>query len=147
MRFQADKLTDVLWSSVHDLSGSVNPELHRARAAFEQAWAGMAAVLSRSGERVDITLVEFQPPLAAGGLRLVRWNSWIEAYAIAFFQDHSGEVLLSHSPAVKRYFDVCSGSHALNKKLAVEKAREFAPGVRTDHEADCILMAVFFLKH
>lgn len=129
---------DIHWSAVYDLSGEkVNPSMEKANDFFEE----MDEMAEEYGP-VDFVIVEYQPPLnLIGNPTLVRWNSWLEGFFVGRLSvDHT--VIYSYSATVKRYFNISGGNHAVNKRLAVRKARFYVPGVRTDHEADCLLMGI-----
>lgn len=141
-----DPIATVHWSTTFDLSGKVNPQVESAEMALSQVKSNLA-----QEEEKPIMVIEFQPPLfIARNPALVRWNSWIEGYFIAGLREL--DIRYAHPNGMKRKFDIVGGSHAVNKRLAIEKAKTFLPqeeakSVKTDHFADTILMAVYqFLK-
>jgi hypothetical protein len=142
-----------LWSMVASMKGELNPDKERARTVCQAALHGLQTVLDQSGKQLNTILVEFQPPLnTRTNPALVRWNCWIEGYIVAFFQAALPmiPVLYAHSSAVKRFFDIASGQYSVNKSLSLAKANSFlgTHPVKTDHEADCVLMGVYeFQRH
>jgi hypothetical protein len=144
----------LVWEHVYDVSGQVNPDKDIARRVFIEVGQILGKRITE-GLVIDQVLVEFQPPLATrANPALVRWNTWVEAYAVSFFHHTTvlPEIPVSyiHSAAMKRRFDISTGQYHLNKQMSCQKARSFVddPGViKNDHQADCVLMAVFeFLK-
>jgi hypothetical protein len=132
---------ELLWSTVGDLSGRVNPDKEKAR--------DLAYTIHREAEARGVTdvLIEFQPPLrTCANPALVRWNSWIEGFFVGYF---TGEYPISyvHSCALKRKLKITTmGAHHLNKQMSLISARNYvSTEIRTDHEADCVLMAVYQL--
>lgn len=141
----------LLYNKVFDLSSKrMNPDERRARVAFPQAAHEIATICGSKDIVINKVLIEFQPPIAfhtrAG---LIRWNCWVEGYAFSFFSHcpilPNVPVEHVHPSSVKRHFDCASGQHSVNKSLAIRCARGFLAGAAdiTDHEADCVLMAVF----
>lgn len=148
----------ILWSRVMNLSGKVNPDKDKALAMFKDMYRAVYGTLGKMGKILDKVLVEFQPPLATrANPALVRWNSWVEAYTVGFFQEKDWPlnvkvpVVYIHSGPLKRHFDITTGSHYQNKSLALGKARSFLADpetLETDHEADCVLMGIYeFLRN
>jgi hypothetical protein len=139
----------LLYNKIFDLSGKPNPNKERARIVFPQAAHEIAQIIGQKSIAIEQVLIEFQPPLATrANPALVRWNTWVEAYAVAFFA-HCPilppiPITYVHPSSVKRHFDITSGIHHVNKSLALARARCFLQGpLKTDHEADCVLMAIF----
>lgn len=128
---------EVLWSMVGDVSGKVNPDITRANDMGH--WVETVAM----SKNVSIVLVEYQPPLRTkANPALVRWNSWIEGFWFGFLSK-SFPVKRVFSNAIKRRLGIASGMYHINKGLAMEKAREHTDyHIKSDHEADCVLMAV-----
>jgi hypothetical protein len=147
---------EIPWTLTLDLSGKVNPDKDKAHAGFNCVYERASEVIQRLHVQLDTVLVEFQPPInVRTNPALARWNSWVEAYAVAFFQGKTfpnsppAPVKYVHSAALKRFFDIQGGSHTVNKTLALHTARSFlAPGyqLQTDHVADCVLMAIYEFK-
>jgi hypothetical protein len=140
--------SDILFRTVEDLSGKVNPDMERARVVFGGVFETALKILKDRGFTLDKVLIEFQPPLnTRTNPALVRWNSWIEGYAVSFFQTVAlAPVFYVHSSCVKRFFDIATGNYGMNKRLVIRTAKEYltTPAlVKTDHEADCVLMAIY----
>lgn len=143
---------EVVLARVGDLSGQTNPFPDSARLFFKGFELSAKEFLIN-----DVTvIIEFQPPLnTLKNPALVRWNSWIEGFAIGYFQAVDWPVTgvtfrYAHSNSVKAYFNIRGGSHSRNKRLALDKARTFLAdpkSVKTDHEADCVLMALYVHSH
>ena len=130
------------WSRVYDLSGEkTNPDMEKAADFGEE----ILEVLDEY-EPIDCVLIEYQPPMnTIGNPALVRWNSWIEGF---FFGTLRREFTVRHSysSSVKHFFNIQGGNHRVNKHLVKRKVREYIAGIKTDHECDCILMALYDYK-
>lgn len=133
---------ETMWSQVWDLSGEMNPDFRKAQEFGEE----LVTLLANFRE-VDAVLIEYQPPLNVfNNPALVRWNSWMEGFLFGYLQPEA-HVKHSFSSAVKKFFHIQGGNHTVNKRLTLRKAKEYIKDVKTDHEADCILMCVYeFLR-
>lgn len=149
--------SDILWALTGDLSGKVNPDKERAHEFFSGVLESVGRILREREIHLTKVLIEFQPPLnVVRNPALVRWNSWVEAYSVAFFQGVSlsldgSKVPIEyvHSNSVRRHFDIQGGTHSVNKSLSLTTARSFLTDpslIKTDHLADCVLMGVFDFK-
>lgn len=129
----------VLWSEVYNFSGQVNPDKDKAHESTTE----IQTVINQLGEPVEKILIEFQPPINVNrNPALARWNSWIEGYFVSEFKSWPMEYV--HPYGLKRHFDIVGGSHSVNKSLVLTKSKEFLDiPVKTDHEADCVLMCVY----
>jgi len=56
------------------------------------------------------------------------------------------QVKYVHANSIKRFFDIQTGHYSSNKTEAVRLAREYVPEVKSDHEADTVLHAVYFFE-
>ena len=147
---------EIHWATVVDLSGQVNPDKDKAQREMDWIWHSVGRQLEVKGLSLAKVVVEFQPPLnTRTNCALVRWNSWIEGFVVAFFSNKTwvnnapAPVVYVHSSGVKRFFDISSGAHYVNKKLAIERAQCFVKDkslIGSDHAADCVLMAIYEFK-
>ena len=134
-----------------NMEGEVNPDKDLANVYFRKV---MDEVKGMVDPPFSI-IVEFQPPLnTLRNPALVRWNSWVEAYAVCFFQGvvwgrlaHKvAPVHYVHSNGVKGFFEVRAKDYHLNKMMSIRKANEYIVGekAQTDHVSDCVLMGLFY---
>lgn len=127
----------LLWSVTGDLSGEINP-------CPETTLRFLDKVRERLGDINPVVVIEYQPPLnTARNPALVRWNAWIEGCLTGYWLGQGYSVDYSYPNPVKMYFDIRTGSYYHNKQEALRKAREYV-SVRSDHEADCVLMAIYW---
>eukprot|EP00727_Mastigamoeba_balamuthi_P000199 m51a1_g10176 hypothetical protein (186) ;mRNA; r:20888-21445 len=136
---------------VGDLSGTPNPDKTKARKFFTEISDFITQAVQGDPEnQLPTVLVEFQVPLnTRSNPSLVRWNGWIEAYAVAHFERVPMGVEYIHPNVVKRHFGIDSGTYHTNKTLAVSKARtlvENPSSVTSDHVADSVLMGVYHFE-
>jgi hypothetical protein len=140
----------IWWTSTANLEGQVNPDKERAKIFFEKILEYVSVYLAPSDVMV---LVEFQPPInLQRNPVLIRWNSWIEAYSISFFETRGFKVEYIFPATMKKHFGIASTSHYKNKKQAIKAAEKYMIeekrqeiGTLSDHAADCFLMAVYHM--
>lgn len=136
----------LLYSKVGDLTGIPAPNVDSAKTFFNVAEIEIRCILRDLGNPPCHVVVEFQPPINHRKMVLIRWNSWIEGYALCFFQTGGWKVNYSFPSAVKRHFCIASTEYKTNKALSILKAKQLCDTpelIKQDHVADCILMAIY----
>ena len=135
------KVCTMLWNETADLTGPPQPSKDASQKFFERVLCTLSAYTDVKG-----VIVEYQPPLQKGGVALLRHNTWIEGFAIAYFMSRGYNVVHAHPSAVKQHFQIRSGVYKTNKLLAVVTAKSLISNpddIKKDHEADCVLCAIF----
>lgn len=141
----------LLWSRVASLhvDSGTNPGDSLAEQFGEEV---LSAV--RTHGPIRRVLVEYQPPLnTASNPALVRWNSWIEGFYLAWFKAAGFDTKRAYSASVRHFFRIEGRTHAVNKRLSVIKALTYLEMEMdeeqslSDHEADGILMAIYEHTH
>lgn len=144
---------EILWKGTGDFkTDKTNPDPEKASSFFREVSESLKALAFFKGFK-DLpeihVVVEYQPPIfVARNCAIVRWNTWVEAYAMAYFKEtHNFPVHYVYPANVKTHFEIASKSYVTNKNLAVIKAKTFSVNPRditSDHYADAILNAIYF---
>lgn len=127
---------------VFDLSGTSNPDLGKAAHMTEV----LVDVMKERG--TGDCLVEFQPAInAPHTCGLIRNNSWVEAFVCGSLIQAGKTVTMVYPNHLKWFMDISAKTHYANKRLVLEKAREYVKEDISDHEADCVIMAVYHVLY
>lgn len=111
--------------------------------ALAQAAKCMGMVATRLG--VTTALVEYQAPM--GLQHTCRWNAYVEGGIATCLSFQGLKVLTIHPSTSKRKLGIATGNYANNKRVAFDYASARCNGLGSHHEADCFILAYWYLQH